>query len=357
MYKMSSQKSPLIGKLVKNFKSNQRLRSKKPIESESETQSSYFSPSKKANSSKKAVNENNKNRNIIKKEVEKEESLSPVKKARLNQSKVKKLDVVKEEKKEIKTKELAQDEKWNPLNWEIILDNIRKMRSESPAPVDTMGCNKCYDENATEKEKRFNILLSLILSPRTKDEVTYGAMTRLKENIIPLTPENLIKKEKETLEELIKPVGFYKNKTKYIVKTCEILINKYNSDIPGSLEELMDLPGVSSKIAHICMNTAWNIVTGIGVDVHVHRISNRLKWVKKETKTPEDTRKELESWAPKELWGEINHLLVGFGQTICQAIKPKCDSCLNKNICPYLKKHGSNSKKSIEKIEKNDLDW
>lgn len=90
-------------------------------------------------------------------------------------------------------------------------------------------------------------------------------------------------------------------------------------------------------MAHICMQVAWNEVSGIGVDTHVHRISNRLRWVKKETKNPEDTRKGLEDWLPLELWGEVNHLLVGFGQEICTPLRPKCDECINSDICPYAK--------------------
>ena len=109
-------------------------------------------------------------------------------------------------------------------------------------------------------------------------------------------------------------------------------------------------------MAHICMKSAWNIVTGIGninslifffkflpikhlilytgVDTHVHRIANRLQWLKKKTKEPESTRKSLEEWLPIDLWDEINLLLVGFGQIICTPISPKCNTCLNKSLCP-----------------------
>lgn len=87
-------------------------------------------------------------------------------------------------------------------------------------------------------------------------------------------------------------------------------------------------------MAHILMRVAWGVVTGIGVDTHVHRIANRLKWVKTETKTPEDTRIALESWAPFGLWWEINELLVGFGQNTCKPVHPLCGQCLNCDICP-----------------------
>ena len=112
-------------------------------------------------------------------------------------------------------------------------------------------------------------------------------------------------------------------------------MDKYNGDIPKSAEELCKLPGVGPKMAHLCMQVAWNTVTGIGVDTHVHRISNRLRWVPKPTKTPEETRIALEAWLPKELWSEINYLLVGFGQETCQPVHPKCSTCLNNKICPF----------------------
>lgn len=92
--------------------------------------------------------------------------------------------------------------------------------------------------------------------------------------------------------------------------------------------------GVGPKMAHILMRVAWNIVTGIGVDTHVHRIANRLKWTKKETKTPEETRIALESWLPFELWWEVNELLVGFGQSTCKPVHPLCSECINYDICP-----------------------
>lgn len=117
-------------------------------------------------------------------------------------------------------------------------------------------------------------------------------------------------------------------------QTAKILIDKYDHDIPDNIEELLKLPGVGPKMGHICMATAWNKITGIGVDTHVHRISNRLAWLKTSTKEPEQTRIQLESWLPRDLWAEVNHLFVGFGQTICTPVRPKCADCLNKHICP-----------------------
>ncbi|XP_015271086.1 PREDICTED: endonuclease III-like protein 1 [Gekko japonicus] len=124
------------------------------------------------------------------------------------------------------------------------------------------------------------------------------------------------------------------SKVRYIKETSAILKRDYGGDIPKTVAELVKLPGVGPKMAHLTMTIAWQDVSGIGVDTHVHRISNRLKWVKKETKLPEETRQALENWLPRELWSEINWLLVGFGQQICLPISPRCGDCLNRDICP-----------------------
>nr|XP_025043635.1 endonuclease III-like protein 1 isoform X2 [Pelodiscus sinensis] len=183
---------------------------------------------------------------------------------------------------------------------------------------------------------RYQVLLSLMLSSQTKDQVTSAAMLRLREH--GLTVDNVLQTDDGTLGQLIYPVGFWKNKVKYIKQTTAILKQQYGSDIPGTVEELMKLPGIGPKMAHLVMAIAWNNVTGIGVDTHVHRITNRLRWVKEETKTPEETRVALEDWLPRDLWGEINWLLVGFGQQICLPVSPRCQECLNRDICPAAKR-------------------
>lgn len=228
--------------------------------------------------------------------------------------------------------------KWEPKNWRKQLENIRQMRSRRDAPVDEMGAEKCFDQNAEPQVMRYQVLLSLMLSSQTKDQVTSAAMTKLREH--GLTVGRILETDDETLGKLIYPVGFWKSKVKYIKKTTEILQEQYGGDIPDNVAELVKLPGVGPKMAHLIMDIAWNNVSGIGVDTHVHRISNRLKWVKKETKTPEDTRVALEDWLPRDLWSEINWLLVGFGQQVCLPVSPRCTDCLNRDICP-----GANKKK------------
>ncbi|KAM5152894.1 endonuclease III-like protein 1 [Mantella aurantiaca] len=236
--------------------------------------------------------------------------------------------------------ELSEDAekklKWEPGKWRVQLENIRRMRSGRDAPVDQMGAEKCFDETAPPEVRRYQVLLSLMLSSQTRDQVTSAAMAKLREHGV--TVQRILETDEETLGKLIYPVGFWKSKVKYIKQTAEILQEKYGGDIPDNVAELVKLPGVGPKMAHLVMDIAWHRVSGIGVDTHVHRISNRLKWVKKETKSPEDTRVALEDWMPRDLWSEINWLLVGFGQQMCLPVTPRCTECLNRGICPGAKK-------------------
>ncbi|VDQ02912.1 unnamed protein product [Trichobilharzia regenti] len=186
--------------------------------------------------------------------------------------------------------------KWEPSKWRIQLDNIRKMRESRDAPVDTMGCERLANESEDPKTFRLQVLISLMLSSQTKDQVTAAAMERLKSRGCTLT--NLINMKTEELQGLIYPVGFHKTKAVNIKKTY----------IPRNVKELCTLPGVGPKMAHLAMQCAWKEVTGIGVDTHVHRIVNRLRWTKKPTKTPEETRIMLEEWLPREKVGNMGVL-------------------------------------------------
>ncbi|KAK1344701.1 hypothetical protein QTO34_013399 [Cnephaeus nilssonii] len=176
---------------------------------------------------------------------------------------------------------------WEPQDWQQQLANIRTMRSEKDAPVDQLGAEHCYDPSVPPKVQRYQVLLSLMLSSQTKDQVTAGAMQRLRAQ--GLTVDNILKTDDSTLGTLIYPVGFWRSKVKYIKQTSAILQQNYGGDIPASVAELVALPGVGPKMAHLAMAVAWGTVSGIAVDTHVHRIANRLRWTKKVTKSPEET--------------------------------------------------------------------
>ncbi len=140
--------------------------------------------------------------------------------------------------------------------------------------------------------------------------------------------------EPSALNAFICKVGFHNLKTKYIKQTAEILRDKWKSDIPDTIEGLTSLPGVGPKMAYLTMSAAWGRDLGIGVDVHVHRITNLWGWHK--TQQPEQTRELLEAWLPQEKWHDINNLLVGFGQTICLPVGRKCGECklADRGLCP-----------------------
>ncbi|CAA7396446.1 unnamed protein product [Spirodela intermedia] len=228
-----------------------------------------------------------------------------------------------------------------PANWKEVLEGIRKMRSSEDAPVDSMGCEKA-GSFLPPKERRFGVLVSSLLSSQTKEKLTRGkvpsAIQRLSQVGL-LVPDAIVKVNEVTLSNIIYPVGFYSRKAQYLKKVAEICLEKYEGDIPRSLEGLLSLPGIGPKMAHLVMHVGWNDVQGICVDTHVHRICNRLGWVSKpgsnrKTSTPEETRVSLQTWLPKDEWVVINPLLVGFGRTICTPLRPHCEDCRVSNRCP-----------------------
>lgn len=148
------------------------------------------------------------------------------------------------------------------------------------------------------------------------------------------TVDNMIISDKDTLENLLKPVSFYKRKAVNIIEIAKIIKNEYDEDIPNTFENLCKLPGIGPKMANLVMLVAWKKCVGIAVDTHIHRIANRLHWVN--TKDPIKTEKDIEDFLPHHHWSTINKLFVGFGQTICKAVNPLCQSCLLNDVCPSV---------------------
>ncbi|KAI1270028.1 DNA glycosylase [Xylariaceae sp. FL1019] len=227
-----------------------------------------------------------------------------------------------------------------PSNWQEIYNTIRVMRAPggtaSNAPVDTMGCERLALRSAPPIVQRFQTLVALMLSSQTKDTVNAVAMHKLQTELpackqgaeVGLTVDNVIAVAPEKLNELIYAVGFHNNKTKYLQAAAGICKVQYAGDIPDTFEGLVALPGVGPKMAHLCLTAAWGRTEGIGVDVHVHRITNLWGWHGKGgSKNPEDTRVKLESWLPRENWHEINTFLVGLGQTVCLPVGRRCGDC------------------------------
>ncbi|OAQ28017.1 DNA glycosylase [Linnemannia elongata AG-77] len=224
-----------------------------------------------------------------------------------------------------------------PGGWEITLDRLREFRLQNPAPVDTMGCERLAEvgDHIPPEVSRYQTLVALMLSSQTKDTVTSVAVRRLQKELKGgLTIQSILDVPSEELNRIIGAVGFHNKKTVYLKQVAEICRDQYKGDIPDTAEALIALPGVGPKMAYLTLQCAWNKNLGIGVDVHVHRIANRLGWVKTEKDGPEGTREALQSWLPKEHWREINHIMVGFGQVLCLPRGPVCPSCPVQERCP-----------------------
>ncbi|KAG0029201.1 DNA N-glycosylase and apurinic/apyrimidinic (AP) lyase [Podila clonocystis] len=224
-----------------------------------------------------------------------------------------------------------------PVGWETTLDRIRAFRLENPAPVDTMGCERLAEvgDHIPPEVSRFQTLMSLVLSSQTKDTVTSVAVRRLQRELKGgLTIQGVLDVPNEELNTIIGAVGFHNKKTIYMKQVAEICRTQYKGDIPDTAEGLMALPGVGPKMAYLTLQCAWNKNLGIGVDTHVHRIANRLGWIKTEKDGPEATREALQSWLPKAHWREINYVLVGFGQVLCLPRGPLCGECPVQDRCP-----------------------
>lgn len=193
--------------------------------------------------------------------------------------------------------------------------------------------SKTRDVPAVERIERdssdpFLVLISCLISLRTKDEVTEAASRRL--FAVARTPQQMLNVPQAKLRKLIYPAGFYKTKSERIHQICQHLIGRFRGRVPETLEELLTLPGVGRKTANLVM-TLGHGKPGICVDVHVHRISNRLGYVK--TKDPNTTEMELRKKLPKRYWMEYNALLVSFGQALCRPLSPWCSRCPVESHC------------------------
>jgi len=177
-------------------------------------------------------------------------------------------------------------------------------------------------------ETPFTVLISCILSLRTQDKTTNAASDRLFE--IANTPEKMLATPVAVIQQSIYPVSFYRVKAKTIHAICEQIVSRFGGEVPSKLEQLLELPGVGRKTANIVVTLAFH-KAGIAVDTHVHRISNRLGYVK--TKTPDDTEMALRKKLPRRYWLIYNDLLVAYGQNLCKPISPFCSKCRIARYC------------------------
>ncbi len=202
---------------------------------------------------------------------------------------------------------------------DIALKLIRQENKQFVEPVVT---------TISRKRTPFHVLISCLLSLRTKDQTTREASHRL--FAAADNPEEMMNIHTPKLEKLIYPVGFYRTKARKIKEICKVLVEKYKGDVPNEIDELLKLNGVGRKTANLVVTLGYS-KPGICVDTHVHRITNRWGYVK--TKNPHETEFALREKLPKKYWLTINDLLVTYGQNICVPISPKCSICPVSSYC------------------------
>lgn len=206
------------------------------------------------------------------------------------------------------------------MNIDLFIDILEKNFKSWKAPV----ADFATDTGGTV----FEVLVSTVLSSRTKDEVTIKAVSRLFG--VARTPLEILELDEDELAALIYPVGFYRIKAGNLRKISGIVVREHGGRVPDTMDELLRMPGVGRKTANLVLAQGFG-KNAICVDTHVHRISNRIGYVS--TKTPEQTERALRRKLPIKHWAGINKLLVGFGQTICRPISPRCNSCPVSSMC------------------------
>src|SRR6185312_11599395 len=194
------------------------------------------------------------------------------------------------------------------------------------------------DEPAVEKiakdqqEDPFQVLIATMLSAQTRDAVTAAASARLFK--VARTPKAMARLTEKQIITLIFPVSFYRHKAAHVKATCRILVDRFDGRVPATMEELLTLPGVGRKTANLVLILSFRSQQNICVDTHVHRISNRLGWVR--TNTPDETERALYTATDQRWWPYINLYLVTWGQNVCRPIGPKCGDCVLADVCPRI---------------------
>jgi endonuclease-3 len=182
------------------------------------------------------------------------------------------------------------------------------------------------------REDPFRVLIATMLSAQTKDAVTAGASARLFR--VARTPRTMAALTTSRIERLIYPVSFYRVKARHVRATCRQILDRCDGHVPSTMEGLLTLPGVGRKTANLVLILSHASRDNICVDTHVHRIANRLGWVR--TKTPEQTEHALYRVVPRRFWPDVNLYLVTWGQNVCRPVYPRCRACVVSTMCPRI---------------------
>ncbi|MEW6320070.1 MAG: endonuclease III [Acidobacteriota bacterium] len=199
--------------------------------------------------------------------------------------------------------------------------------------IDGMELPAIEKISESQKEDPFQVLIGTLLSARTQDATTLAASRRLFRRA--RTPRSMARLPVGEIERLIYPVSFYRNKARFVKATCEAIVTRFGGVVPGRLEDLVTLPGVGRKTATLVLILAFQSHQHICVDTHVHRISNRLRWVR--TRLPEETEHALYRAVEARWWPYLNLYLVTWGQNVCRPVYPRCGECALAADCP---RHG-----------------
>jgi endonuclease-3 len=209
------------------------------------------------------------------------------------------------------------------------IEKIMRALARAITGMELPAVEKISGEQA---EHPFQILIATILSARTQDATTHAASRRLFHRA--RTPRTMAGLTVREIERLIYPVSFYRNKARHVKACCEMLVSAYGGKVPSTLDDLVLLPGVGRKTANLVMILGFKSLQNICVDTHVHRISNRLGWVR--TGLPDETERALYRATDRQWWPYINLYLVTWGQNICRPVYPRCGDCVIADECPRI---------------------
>jgi endonuclease-3 len=210
--------------------------------------------------------------------------------------------------------------------------NIEPVMRSLARAIDGLELPAVEKISNSQQEDPFQVLIATLLSARTQDATTLKASTRLFK--VARTPRTMGRMTIKQIERLIYPVSFYRHKAKHVKATCQILVDRFGGQVPGTMDELLTLPGVGRKTANLVLILAFKSRQNICVDTHVHRIANRLAWVR--TRTPEETEQALYRATDARWWPLINLYLVTWGQNVCRPVYPRCGECVLSSMCPRI---------------------
>ena len=206
---------------------------------------------------------------------------------------------------------------------------VQRVMRELARQIDGMELPAIEKIAESQHEDPFQVLISTLLSARTQDATTHAASTCLFRAA--RTPKTMARLTVRQIERLIYPVSFYRHKARFVRATCQALLSRFEGRVPGTIEELVSLPGVGRKTATLVLILAFQSQQHICVDTHVHRISNRLGWV--ETRQPDETEQALYKATDARWWPYINLYLVTWGQNVCRPVYPRCRDCAIAGDC------------------------